>query len=644
MKFRIALIMLAALLLSACTLASDITPPPDYIPPTPMPTLGALFPASAPNVQNGATIFATECAPCHGDKGLGDGPQSQQLPVPVPAIGMAEKGQLASPADWFTIVTRGNMDRFMPPFANKLTDQERWDVVSYAMTLHTTPDQIAQGKSLFDANCPNCADKFTDQKKMSAMSEADLIGIIRKGSGDIPAFGSNFSDADASAVAAYLRTLTFASVTASTLPTATPTAAPVSTEAATTVSGTPSTPGSSETPAVSETGTVQASGTEAGTPAASATGTAGTPVAGIGNISGTVQMANNTALPANLTVTLRGYDHAQDQTTQTTSPQEVLTKTGTVAADGTFVFENVDLPVNRIYIAEVSYSGIQFQSDFTAVKDGDTKLSLPPVKLYEASSDTNLLTVEQVHLYSDFATQGTAQFIEIYSFSNNSDKGVIISTDGSSIPFIKLPDGAEGTGYEAGQNSAPFVSADQGVAVVPSDTPYSIIGFFTLPYDKQVVVNQPFAINAASVLLLIPEGMKVDSKQLADAGVQNIQNNNYQEYSAKNFKAGDTLTFTVSGSPKAGSSATTTPSTNTQQGLLVGAGALGLALIVAGVWLYLRDRRRSREDDDEDEFESADEVMDAMLALDDLHRAGKISDEAYQKRRDELKEILKEMA
>ncbi len=642
MKFRIAFIpLVAAFLLSACTLASDITPPPDYIAPTPMPTLGQLFPASAPDVQNGSVIFATECAPCHGDKGLGDGPQSQQLPVPVPAIGMAEKGQLASPAGWFTVVTRGNMDRYMPPFADKLSDQQRWDVVSYAMTLHTTPDQIAQGKSLFDANCPNCAAKFTNQEKMSALSEADLIGIIRKGNQDVPAFGSNFSDADASAVAAYLRTLTYAAPL-----TPTPVAAAVSTETPTTVSGTPSTaetPAASatvetpETPAVSETGTVQSSATEAA--AQATTGTPGTPAAAVGNISGTVQMASGASLPANLAVTLRGFDHAQDQTT---GPQEVLTKTGTVAADGTFVFENVELPVNRIYVAEVSYSGVQYQSDFTAVKAGDTKLSLPAVKLYETSSDTSLLTVEQVHLYSDFATQGTAQFIEIYSFSNNSDKAVIISTDGGTIPFLKLPDDAQGAGYQAGQNSAPFVSAGNGVAVVPSDTPYSIIGFFNLPYDKQVVVNQSFAINAASVLLLIPEGMTVDSKQLTNEGVQAIQNNNYQEFSAKDFKAGDTLTFTVSGSPKAGSSTTSTP--NTQQGLFIGAGALGLALIVAGVWLYLRDRKRGEEYDDENEFESADEVMDAMLALDDLHRAGKIPDEAYQKRRDELKEILKEMA
>jgi hypothetical protein len=46
-------------------------------------------------------------------------------------------------------------------------------------------------------------------------------------------------------------------------------------------------------------------------------------------------------------------------------------------------------------------------------------------------------------------------------------------------------------------------------------------------------------------------------------------------------------------------------------------------------------------DNVDDEFESSEDVMDAIIALDDLHRSRKISDEAYQKRRAELKEILK---
>ena len=74
-----------AALLAACnfTLAQDVTPPPDYVPPTPMPTLGPLFPASAPDVKNGAAIYVEKCAACHGETGLGDGPQGKQLQVTV---------------------------------------------------------------------------------------------------------------------------------------------------------------------------------------------------------------------------------------------------------------------------------------------------------------------------------------------------------------------------------------------------------------------------------------------------------------------------------------------------------------------------------------------------------------------------------
>jgi hypothetical protein len=49
-------------------------------------------------------------------------------------------------------------------------------------------------------------------------------------------------------------------------------------------------------------------------------------------------------------------------------------------------------------------------------------------------------------------------------------------------------------------------------------------------------------------------------------------------------------------------------------------------------------------EEEEDEFETAEEVMDAIIALDDLHRAKKIPDEAYQVRREELKARLKELA
>ena len=104
--------------------------------------------------------------------------------------------------------------------------------------------------------------------------------------------------------------------------------------------------------------------------------------------------------------------------------------------------------------------------------------------------------------------------------------------------------------------------------------------------------------------------MTVQGAKLTDEGVQNIQSTNFQMYNAQNIAAGETVNFSVSGEPKQTTSATETSqpaanTTNTRQNLLIGAGLLGLALIVAGGWMYMRDRNRGEEaiEEKEQEFE-----------------------------------------
>src|SRR5690606_14889645 len=143
-------------------------------------------------------------AACHGETGLGDGEQGIQLNVKVPALGLPEIARPASPARWYTVVTQGNIERFMPPFAS-LNDQERWDVVAYVMTLHFSDEEIIRGEQLFEENCAGCPIAFfQDQKTMSALSDIELAGIVRLGNNQVPAFGVNFSEEDIWATVAYL--------------------------------------------------------------------------------------------------------------------------------------------------------------------------------------------------------------------------------------------------------------------------------------------------------------------------------------------------------------------------------------------------------------------------------------------------------
>ncbi|HSR20946.1 MAG TPA: cytochrome c [Anaerolineales bacterium] len=600
MKFpSILLIVAAGLLLMGCnlTLAEDIQPPSDYVPPTPMPTLGPLYPASAPDVQKGAAIFAERCTPCHGATGLGDGPQSMQLPVAVPGIGLPEVAHRNSPAEWFRMVTQGNLDRFMPPFVSALSDQERWDVVAYALSLHTTSNELELGRALVERDCSQCPSVFGDLKKMASLSQIDLAGILRSGEGDLPAFGRDYSDEEIFAAAAHLRSLTFAK--------------PSRTTAATTATaeqGQPEAAPLTETPA-------------------------GTPRRGA--VTGKIELGSSAELDG-LPVTLHGFDHAPDQTS---GPQEVLTIQGTVAPDGSYVFDEVELRLNRIFVADLEYRGITYSSDFEAAGADSSSIELPLLKVFEPSTDTSLLSMDQIHIYTDFATAGTVQVLEIFAFSNRSDRAVIISEDGVTIPFIQLPSGAINPGYEAGQGSETFVSADAGLAVLPSEKSYSIIAFFNLPFDRSLDFSQPLAIDAPRVLLLVPDGIRVRGEQLTNEGPQVVQNYTYQEYSAADLKAGESLTFGLSGRPNLGSAA----GLEARQEWLIGGGLLGLALIFGGIFLYVRDRRKAADAPAQAEFQTSDEVLDAILALDDLHQAGKIPDQAYEARRAELKDVLRQI-
>src|SRR5512140_1844226 len=140
-----------ALGLSACSLASDITPPPGYH-PTAVPTAAPVtYPIVPPDPTAGATIFAEKCAPCHGSSGMDDGPQAANLPNPPAAIGSPEVARLARPLDWYNIITNGRMDQFMPPWKSALSDRQRWDVLAFVYTLSSPANMVAQGKTIYEA-------------------------------------------------------------------------------------------------------------------------------------------------------------------------------------------------------------------------------------------------------------------------------------------------------------------------------------------------------------------------------------------------------------------------------------------------------------------------------------------------------------
>ncbi len=619
MKFRSVLILLSlSLALAACTLAEDIAPPPGYQSPTPLPTMGPLFPANPPDLAAGAAIFAEKCAPCHGSQGLGDGPNATNLPKQPAALGKPEIAAAAVPAQWYTIVTQGKMDAFMPPF-NSLNDQERWDVVAYALSLSTSPEQLLQGKAVYEANCADChgADgkksaqsNFSDQALMSKLSQNDLLNFIDNGldTTSMPGYASKLSQAERSAAAAYLRSFTFAA-----------------TQAASTSTSQPAAVTDGTTPAATE--TVSA---------------AGTPAEIVGAISGKITNGSADSLPAGLKIVLHVFEHdpANNQFS------EVATQEAPLNADGTYTFVNLPMPASRAFYVSVDYADTTYSSDPVVPKQGQSVYDLP-VTIYETTTDTSVLVMDQAHILLDYSKQGVIQVVEYYVISNSGAKTVIAKKKGDSIVTVSLPKGYTNLQFEDGQLGDRYLRTADGFgdtsSITPGEQKYQLVFAFDLPYNSSFEFTQPFSLNVSALTLLVSEGVKAEGQDLTDGGLKDMGDGGgkFQLYAAGSRKAGESLTVTVSGNSNQ-AAANPIPGADPTRNLIIGIGVLGLALVLGAGWLYLRERNRIPDDEVSDEENdnaavSTDEILDAIIALDDQYSAGNIAEEAYKQRRAELK-------
>ena len=622
--------LLLLLLLSACSfsLAEDITPPPGAEIPAEMPSQpppsGPLYPLISPNPAEGALIYTDKCAPCHGPSGLGDGPQASQLPNPPAALAALEVARQSTPAEWYSLVTQGNLDRFMPPF-NSLSDRQRWDVVAYLYTLSIPQETLAQGQELYKANCASChglqgsgdgseaaslqvaPTNFTDQERMASRSPTQLFEAISAGIAPaMPTFDTKLTEDERWALAAYLRSLTFASP------------AEIARSQETPVPLTTSEAGST------------------GTPLASAT------VGENGTITGQVVNASGGDVPADMTIDLYGFDEMRQTYTATT----------TIDPDGSYTFLDVEMPVGRAFITSTEYNKVAYSSDIAVVEAGTTKLDLS-IPIRETTTDSSVLSVDRMHILFEYGDPDTLRVIELWILSNLSDRTLVATEEGAPVVTYRLPEGATNLQFEDGVLGERYMETPGGFGdtdvLRPGPGLRQLVFSFEMPYRSRLEFVQPIDLPVNAVVILGPEeGVKVKSNQLQDAGTRQMQDISYHMYTSDRLEAGSELAMTISGRPK-GTSLVAGSSTNLVIGLL----AFGIALIVAGAWLFRRNRAErtgieaAEELDEEllpgEAAEDPETLLDAILALDDQYRAGELPEEAYRQRRSELKAHLKDM-
>lgn len=93
-------------------------------------------PRRRPSVARGRAVFAERCQPCHGDRGKGDGPQAEHMVGPRPAdLGDPAVMANASLTDVYRRVSIGIPGTAMPAYEGELSEEDRWAVANFVMTL-----------------------------------------------------------------------------------------------------------------------------------------------------------------------------------------------------------------------------------------------------------------------------------------------------------------------------------------------------------------------------------------------------------------------------------------------------------------------------------------------------------------------------
>src|SRR5215212_7469757 len=113
-------------------------------------------PQSPPPAAFAADSFAQNCAPCHGETGGGDGPAVASLSFSPTVFADPSAVWPLSPAEMFFTTKYGRIEHLMPPWQSRLSDDEIWQVVLYAWSLHTDPTFVAGGQTLYGQSCTGC--------------------------------------------------------------------------------------------------------------------------------------------------------------------------------------------------------------------------------------------------------------------------------------------------------------------------------------------------------------------------------------------------------------------------------------------------------------------------------------------------------
>jgi mono/diheme cytochrome c family protein/5-hydroxyisourate hydrolase-like protein (transthyretin family) len=549
-------------------------------------------PIEPPSVSGGQALWAENCLPCHGPTGQGDGPTAASLPNPPADLTDPARAQQHLPAEIFTIIKEGRMDKMMPPWKTKLTDAQIWDAVAYVWSLGTPPQTLAAGQTVYTQQCAAChgesgrgdgpqavppLNDFTNLAVMAGLSQADLL--TRYQTGKTHADLTSLSQTDLQSALAYARTFSLA------MP--------------------------------------ERHGTLSGQVTNSATAR---PVGGI-------------------TVTLHAIqDNARLETRTTQADQS-----------GHYRFDNLLTEHTIIYVVEGVYQGVAYFSQEPGMFLPDSTETTLNLTVSETTTSNEAIDVTQLHYLVSFS-RGAANIMQIFIVGNKGDKTYIgqngqtfpfaLPQNATNVTFQNDPNGNRfvktATGYS---DTEPVMPGPEGL---------TILAMYDVPFTGDTLdINLPLPARVRTVnALLTDQGANLTSPQLQFVENRDFQGNAFAVFAGQELPPEQPLSLSLTGLNNLAFTPETVPGAanphaaaatgfNQQGAMWAILGLGGLAVILAAVVYPLR--RAGWPSGEESPADRRQKLLLLLARLDENYEAGDIDPAIYRRARAKTKAELADL-
>jgi hypothetical protein len=354
--------------------------------------------------------------------------------------------------------------------------------------------------------------------------------------------------------------------------------------------------------------------------------------------------------------------------------EEMYTETVPLNEDGSFEFQIEDVPADWVFLADVAFGDLTFNSNAVQVSNSAPVAEMP-LFVFDTTADPSVVSIDRLHMILTFGEERLV-VSELYVFSNM-ESAVFVGESGDfaqGTVEVGLPTGADNISFQRGFGTSmdsfipatDFIQTGTGwadtVPLRPGPNSLNLLVNYELPYDDGLMLAHPLAYNliGGATVIMADAGVTITDQNWVSQGAQATAGGSFVSYVNSGLAGAESINVTLDGRPTLlmDAQGNALPVRNETNELIVGGLALA-AMLAVGFFLVQRWRtvpalaaesgatpvrqavrepqpRQSKQPNPADK----NALLAAIADLDDAYDAGDMDEAEYRAQRQVLKNRL----